>query len=399
MTAETSPFIVGWQEWLALPDLGLPAIKAKIDTGARTSALHASQIEQFGPAAQPMVRFRVHPIPGRLDVGVTCSAVIVGRRQVTSSNGEKEARYFIRTPVAMGARTWDIEIGLTNRESMTYRMLLGRQAIREDMMVDAAASFRQPRLTYKVYRTVRRTRTVRRSLRVALVCHDLDSAFNRRLAAAAVERGHVLEAVELARLAFTFGEDVPGLLLDGAPLAHYDAVIPRVGRREGAVGAAVIRQLESMGCVALNPGDSIDRVLNRLAAAQALAREKVAQSLLTADAESAVPPRIFRTLVVGDEATAMLSVSMERVRWASLARHRAERRLAEHAAAALGLGLASVDIDPHHGRPLVRSISTRPALGRYARIAETDVASRIIEVVEERLRSRVRRAAVAGDAV
>ena len=95
-----APFIVGWQEWVALPELGLPAIKAKIDTGARTSALHAFLIEPFGPASQPMVRFGIHPIPGRLDVEVFCSAPVVDRREVTSSNGERETRYFARSHVA-----------------------------------------------------------------------------------------------------------------------------------------------------------------------------------------------------------------------------------------------------------------------------------------------------------
>jgi ribosomal protein S6--L-glutamate ligase len=154
----TAPFIIGWQEWLALPELGLPAIKAKIDTGARTSALHAFDIEPFGPADAPMVRFGVHPIPRRLDVTVVCTAPVIGRRAVTSSNGEKETRYFIETRVLIGDRTWPIEIGLTNRESMTSRMLLGRQAIRAGTLVDPSASFRQPRLSYKVYRSSLRRR-------------------------------------------------------------------------------------------------------------------------------------------------------------------------------------------------------------------------------------------------
>lgn len=153
-----APFIIGWQEWLALPGLGLPAVKAKIDTGARSSALHAFLIEPFGPASAPMVRFGVHPVPGRSDVAVFCTAEVVDRRQVTSSNGEKETRYFIRTPVALGEHTWPIEIGLTNRESMTYRMLLGRQGISPGMLVDPTASFRQPRLSYKLYRPGRPTR-------------------------------------------------------------------------------------------------------------------------------------------------------------------------------------------------------------------------------------------------
>ncbi len=148
----STPFVVGWEEWLALPDLGLPAIRAKIDTGAKTSALHAFEIEPFGPSSAPMIRFGVHPIPGREDIARYCSAAVTDRREVTSSNGERETRYVIRTRLVLGDRDWgDIEATLANRESMAYRMLLGRQAIRGGMLVDPAASFLQPRLSHKLY--------------------------------------------------------------------------------------------------------------------------------------------------------------------------------------------------------------------------------------------------------
>jgi ribosomal protein S6--L-glutamate ligase len=112
-------FELGWEEWLALPDLGLPAIKAKIDTGAKTSALHASVIEPFGPITSPQVRFLIQPDPNNPALEVICSAPVVDRREVTSSNGETELRYVIETTVEMGRRNWPIQLTLTNRESMT----------------------------------------------------------------------------------------------------------------------------------------------------------------------------------------------------------------------------------------------------------------------------------------
>ena len=143
--------ILGWEEWVALPELGLPAIKVKVDTGARTSALHAVFIEPFGPARNRMVRFGVHPIPRRSDVEITCIAPLVDKRDVRSSNGEHEERFVIRTPIAIAERVWPIEITLTNRQMMSYRMLLGRQAIPAGILVDPRASFRQPKLRYKLY--------------------------------------------------------------------------------------------------------------------------------------------------------------------------------------------------------------------------------------------------------
>ncbi len=152
MPPVAAPFILGWEEWVALPELGLLAIKAKVDTGARTSALHAYFVEPFGSGKAPKVRFGVHPIPRRADVAIVCTARVVDRRDVTSSNGERESRYVISTSIKIGNREWPIEVTLTNRDAMSYRMLLGRQAIGGGVLVDPAASFRQPRLRYKLYR-------------------------------------------------------------------------------------------------------------------------------------------------------------------------------------------------------------------------------------------------------
>lgn len=148
----TAPFILGFEEWLALPDLGLPAIKAKIDTGARTSALHAHDIEEVADGDTPRVRFKVSPMRRRSEIEVSCIGDLIDRRLVISSNGESEWRYVITTRVAIGGHAWPIEVTLTDRSSMTYRMLLGRRAIQPGMLIDATASFHQPRLSYSAYR-------------------------------------------------------------------------------------------------------------------------------------------------------------------------------------------------------------------------------------------------------
>jgi ribosomal protein S6--L-glutamate ligase len=143
---------LGWQEWLALPGLGLRAIKAKIDTGARTSALHAFDIE---PGGQGRIAFKVHPIPRRADVIVQCVSRLIDSRDVTSSNGERERRVVIETEIEIAGQRWPIEVTLTNRALMRTRMLLGRQAIAGHALVDPAAALLQPRLSYKVYRASR----------------------------------------------------------------------------------------------------------------------------------------------------------------------------------------------------------------------------------------------------
>jgi len=141
----------GWEEWVALPELGLPAISAKVDTGARTSALHASDIETFGTEASPKVRFMVCPIAGRDDLSIACSADIIDRREVTSSNGEAEMRYVIGTCLEVAGQQWPIEVTLSNRSGMASRMLLGRQALIDKISISATERLLQPVLSYDVY--------------------------------------------------------------------------------------------------------------------------------------------------------------------------------------------------------------------------------------------------------
>lgn len=133
---KTSPFTVGWKEWLSLPELDIHHIKAKIDTGARTSALHAFDVEPYKVNDKPHVRFKLHPFQKDDATTVNCEAEIFDQRYVTDSGGHRELRFVIKTPVALNGMTWPIEITLTNRDSMGFRMLLGRTAMYKRLIVD-----------------------------------------------------------------------------------------------------------------------------------------------------------------------------------------------------------------------------------------------------------------------
>jgi hypothetical protein len=132
---------IGWREWVSLPDLAIPAIKAKVDTGARTSALHAFRVRPFEEGGQLRVEFGIHPLQRREHPELTCVADVIDQRPVTDSGGHVEDRYVIRTPVRLGAETWDIEVTLTGRDTMRFRMLLGRTALRERFLVDVDGSY------------------------------------------------------------------------------------------------------------------------------------------------------------------------------------------------------------------------------------------------------------------
>lgn len=133
--------IVGWREWLSLPQLGIDHIKAKIDTGARTSALHTFHLETFQERGVRRVRFGIHPLQKQDKPELYCEADVVDERVVSDSGGHKEKRLVIVTPIVLGGQEWPIEITLTNRENMLFRMLLGRTAMKGRLTVDPDASF------------------------------------------------------------------------------------------------------------------------------------------------------------------------------------------------------------------------------------------------------------------
>jgi hypothetical protein len=142
---------IGWREWLALPDLGIQAIKAKIDTGARTSALHTFGIEPFEQDGVLKIKFGIHPLQRRKDVEIYCIADVVDRRRVTSSDGQSEKRYVIATSMVLGDFKWPVELTLTNRKSMRFRMLLGRVAMSKHLVVDPAKSYLTGRSLSRLY--------------------------------------------------------------------------------------------------------------------------------------------------------------------------------------------------------------------------------------------------------
>ena len=268
-------FTLGWEEWVSLPDLSLPAIKAKVDTGARTSALHAVAIEPFGTESNPQVRFIMNPDPNDPSIEVVCSAKVIDRRMITSSNGETESRYVINSPISINGQIWPINISLTNRETMSYRMLLGRSALRDDMSVVPSASFQQPLLSFEDYKKRRRKKPPKRPLRIAILTQEPRNFSNSRMIEAAEKRGHVIETKYTSRCYMAINNLKPEVYYEGKPLPRYDAIIPRIGSKMTFYGMAVVRQFESMGVYCLNPAEAIGASRDKLFAHQLLAQHKI----------------------------------------------------------------------------------------------------------------------------
>ena len=132
---------LGWREWVCLPGLAIDRIKAKIDTGARTSALHGFAIEEFQEAGKQRLRFKIHPRQRNVEHVVECVVDVKDRRVVRDSGGHEELRWVIQTDILIGTHRWPAEFTLTSREDMMFRMLLGRTAMVGRAMVNPARSY------------------------------------------------------------------------------------------------------------------------------------------------------------------------------------------------------------------------------------------------------------------
>ncbi len=132
---------MGWREWVALPEWGVPWMKAKIDTGARTSAIHAFDLEQFEREGERWVRFQVHPWQRSAADGILVETPLVGSKEVRSSSGSASKRPVVRTTIRLAGVTTDIDVTLTRRDEMGFRMLVGRRALRGRFVVDPARSY------------------------------------------------------------------------------------------------------------------------------------------------------------------------------------------------------------------------------------------------------------------
>ncbi len=270
--------IIGKEEWCSLNDLGIPAIKARIDTGARTSSLHAFNIETFKEGGKNFVSFEIHPIQQNEHITRKCKAEVIDRRPVKSSTGVAEERIVIKTAFRLGEDVWDIEVNLTNRDAMGYRMLVGREAMQRRFLVDPEKSFcigdMDPVEVVDLYPEDKAKRS---GYKILLLASNPDLYSNRRIMEVAALRGHEIRFVKIKQCYMNISSSRPQIMYEsGESLSDFDAVIPRIRPSITYYGCAILRQFQSMGVYCLNGGAAIAQSRDKLQALQIFAQNKIA---------------------------------------------------------------------------------------------------------------------------
>ena len=267
-----SKITVGCEEWCRFSDLVIPAIKARIDSGARTSSLHAFNIQPFRKGVELWVSFEVHPLQDNRRTIVRCESKVVDRRDVKSSSGVSEKRYVILAKMGIGEHAFDVELTLSNRDSMGYRMLLGRQAMMDRMLIDPAQSFLLGAVSDQMleasYGPIER---VTGGLNIGILASNPDLYSNKRLLEAGEERGHTMTFLNIKQCYMKLDAEAPEVHnRGGRVLNDLDAVIPRIRPSITFYGAAITRQFESLNTFSLNTSQSIIQSRDKLFSLQLL---------------------------------------------------------------------------------------------------------------------------------
>ena len=264
--------VVGSEEWCALPQLNIPAIKARIDSGAKTSALHAINIIPFKKDGDPWVRYEVHPLQNDGKTSIHCESPVIDKRKVKSSSGAAEIRYVVKSIISIAESTWEIELTLTNRDSMGYRMLLGRQAMSGKMLVDPEASLQLGELSPSIIENYYHIHIKKRSgLKIGLLASNPDLYSNRRIIEAGEEHGHQMEFLNIKDCYIKLDGDNPEMHYRGGQILNkFDAIIPRIRPSMTFYGCALTRHFEALGVYTQNNAASITQSRDKLYSLQLL---------------------------------------------------------------------------------------------------------------------------------
>jgi len=277
MTEENSKIIVGSEEWCSFPGLGIPAIKARVDSGAKTSSLHAFNIQKFRRDGEAWVTFEVHPLQNDRRTVIRCEQQVIDKRTVKSSSGISETRYVVSAAIKAGNDTWDIELTLANRDSMGYRMLLGREAMSGRILVDPSLKLCLGEVTTESLDLFYGKKKHKNSgLKIGLLASNQELYSNQRILEAAQERGHEIVFLNIKQCYMKLDAIEPEAHYRGGKVLNdLDAVITRIRPSVTFYGCALARQFESMGVYTLNSSSAITQSRDKLFSLQLLLKSGI----------------------------------------------------------------------------------------------------------------------------
>ncbi|MDX1326719.1 MAG: 30S ribosomal protein S6--L-glutamate ligase, partial [Arenibacter sp.] len=269
--------VIGSEEWCVFGELEIPAIKARVDSGAKTSSIQANNIKVFKKGTQDWVQFEVNPLQENRSIVIECKAPLIDRRTVKSSSGVSEERYVIKTPVSLGDATFDIELTLASRNTMEYRMLLGREALNGRYIVNPAISFNVKEMSHKEvtdqYASFVKEKT---GLKIALLASNPKLYSNQRIMEAGEARGHEMVFLNVEHAYMKLDANSPEIRYRGGNILNeFDAIIPRIKPAVTFYGCALIRQFHNLGVYCLNSAESITQSRDKLFASQLFSKNDI----------------------------------------------------------------------------------------------------------------------------
>ena len=266
MKNENLKIIIGSEEWCSFPELGIPAIKARIDSGAKTSSLHAFNIHPFRREGESWISFEVHPLQNNRRTVIRCERPIVDKRVVKSSSGVSETRYVISASVKLDDYIWEIELTLANRDSMGFRMLLGREAMIGRMLIDPSEMCVFGEVSAeKIKAYYGKKEAIKSGLKIGLLASNEQLYSNQRLLEAGEERGHEMIFLNIKQCYMKLDAVEPEAHYRGGKLLNdLDAVITRIRPSVTFYGTALARQFESMGIYTTNTSSAISQSRDKL---------------------------------------------------------------------------------------------------------------------------------------
>lgn len=264
--------VLGSEEWCSFPDLGIPAIKARVDSGAKTSALHAINIAPFVKNDCNWVKFDINPIQNNVRTIIHCEAPLIDKRIVKSSSGYREQRYVIQTILRLGDLTWDIEMTLTNRDSMGFRMLLGREAMIGRVIVDPEKQYLLDSPTEEDLTEFYKGAVKEKSgLHIGVLASNPELYSNKRIMEAGEMRGHEMHFLNIKECYIKLDAKKPEIHYRGGKILNqFDAIIPRIRPSATFYGCALTRQFEALKVFCLNSSSAITQSRDKLFSLQLL---------------------------------------------------------------------------------------------------------------------------------